>query len=165
MSFDTDIIISVLDPNGDREIIEISDSNIDGLQEMAEESTANGQSSIQKTVDEWKSEVNKFSKPGEILYGIVVDGIIVAMGGLNQDPYINDANVGRVRHVYVLKKYRGFGLSRIILNLIINLARENFKTLRLSTMNPVAASLYESMGFEKIDEFKATHIIRDLQNY
>ncbi|MFA7193865.1 MAG: GNAT family N-acetyltransferase [Candidatus Paceibacterota bacterium] len=146
----------------DYKIIEINDSNISILQDMANESTLDGDLFIQKTIDEWRSGVNTFSKPSEKLWGLTIDDEIIGLGGLNQDPYTENPEVGRVRHVYIMKKYRGLGLSKILMKLIINRAKQHFTSLRLSTKNPVAISLYESLGFEKTEEHKATHIIKDL---
>lgn len=143
-------------------IVEITDANISALQPLADEALSDGDKFIQKTIDEWKGGVNTFSKPGEKFWAITIGEEYIACGGLNQDPYTEDSTMGRVRHVYVLKKYRGLGYSKILLHLIINQAKEHFTSLRLSTYNPVAASLYESLGFEKVDIHKATHIIRDL---
>lgn len=148
----------------DYTVIEINDSNILSLQKMAEESKLRGEGVVEKTIAEWLSGKNKFEKVGEKLWGLVINNEIIGMGGLNQDPYLNDETVGRVRHVYIMKEYRGRGLSRVLLNLIISLAKEHYTTLRLSTHNPIAASLYESLGFEKVDEIKATHIIRGLSS-
>ncbi len=148
----------------DYQIIEISDSNIDNLQPLADEALADGDKFIQKTIDEWKGGANTFSKNGEKFWALVIGDEYIACGGLNQDPYTEDKTVGRVRHVYVLKKYRGQGYSKVILNLIMEQAKKYFHSLRLSTYNPVAASLYQSLGFEKVDEYKANYIIRNLNN-
>lgn len=143
-------------------IIEITDSTIDMLQPLADESTADGDTFIQKTIDEWKNGTNTFSKEGEKLWGMVIDDRLIGVGGLNRDPYSDNPAMGRVRHVYIAKEYRGKGLSKILMKLIIERAKEYFSSLRLATGNPIAAALYESLGFEKIDEYKGTHIIRDL---
>lgn len=146
----------------DYTIVEIDDSNISSLQKMIEESKQSGEGIVGRTVDEWLSGKNKFGNVGEKFWGLMVDNEIIGIGGLNQDPYLDDPQVGRVRHVYIMKKYRGHGLSRVLLNLIIDLAKKHYTTLRLATHNPIAASLYESLGFEKIDEIKATHVMRNL---
>lgn len=146
-------------------ILEINDSNIDSLEMIAKEATEENYSFVRKTIDEWKSGVNNFSKKGEKLWGIFINNKCIAIGGLNKDPYIDDKDVGRVRHVYVSKEYRGQGLSIILLKLIISEAKKNFKSLRLSTHNPIAASLYESNGFNKVDGVKVTHEIKDLGEF
>jgi RimJ/RimL family protein N-acetyltransferase len=146
-------------------ILETDSSLISSLKELAEEATRAGDNFVQKTIEEWENGKNTFSKPGEKLWLISIENEIVAMGGLNRDPYIDNDKVGRVRHVYVSKKYRGQGLSKVLLKLIIDEAKKHFKILRLSTHNPIAASLYESFGFEKNDTYKATHIIKNLETY
>lgn len=146
----------------DYKIIEISDENIDSLEPLSEEALLDGDTFIRRTINDWKEGENKFSKPGEKFWGFFIDGECIAIGGLNIDPYVedNDGSIGRVRHVYVLRKYRGQGLSKVLMKLIMDEAKKNFTTLRLSTHNPVAASLYESLDFEKKEGAKVTHILK-----
>lgn len=144
-------------------IIEIDDDNISMLQPIADEAIANGDAFVEKTIREWRDGTNKFSKPNEQLWGVTIDENLVGIGGLNQDIYVNDPAIGRVRHVYIAKNYRGRGLSKVLLRLIIDRASAHFKTLRLYTDNPVAGYLYESMGFEKEKGDKVSHIIKDLK--
>ena len=140
-------------------LVEINDTNISSLQILANEADIEGYPFVQKTITEWKNGTNAFSKPGEKLWGLFVDDTCVGIGGLNQDPYVRDALVGRVRHVYISRKYRGRGLSKVLLGLIVAEARKSYTKLRLSTSNPIAASLYESAGFAKAEGQKVTHIM------
>ncbi len=143
----------------DYKAIQITDENISSLDKLDLEATAEGYYSVRKTIDEWVSGVNDFSKQGEKFWGIFVLGECVAIGGLNIDQYVDDKNIGRVRHIYVSQKYRRQGLAKLLVNMIIQEARKNFTTLRLFTSNPIAALAYESMGFKKSNEYKATHIL------
>ncbi len=142
------------------QILEINNFNILLLLGLAEEADAGGYLFVQKTITEWNDGTNNFSKPGEKLWGIFIADECIGIGGLNQDPYVNDKTIGRVRHLYISKKYRGLGLSKLLMQLIVNKAKENFTTLRLSTQNPVADSLYESLGFTKTTGEKVTHIMK-----
>ncbi len=142
-------------------IIEIGEQDLDSIQKLADEQNLENDSTfVQRTVDEWKNGINTFSKPGEKFWGIVVDNEIVGIGGINQDPFTDDTTLGRVRHVYIAKKYRRQGLARVLLNKIILHARSHFKYLRLATKNPVAALLYESLGFVK-DDSKTPRDVRE----
>ena len=89
----------------------------------------------------------------------------IAIGGLNIDPFIegNEGTIGRVRHLYVSNKYRRQGLSKVLMSLILTEAKKNFKILRLSTNNPVAAHLYETLGFIKVEGHKVTHVLNNLK--
>jgi ribosomal protein S18 acetylase RimI-like enzyme len=115
---------------------------------------------VQRTIDEWLLHINSFSKKGEVLYGISVDDKIVAIGGLNIDPFLDDESIGRVRHLYVHRDYRENGFSKVLLKNIIRKAKKHFTYLRLSTTNEIAAELYEKLGFERVKEHKATHSMK-----
>ena len=81
------------------------------------------------------------------------------MCGLNVDPYIDDAGVGRVRHLYVLTAWRRLGVGRELVEQVIRAARGRFTTLRLSTSNPAAARLYEALGFHPAERAHCTHVL------
>ena len=143
----------------DYSITEITDSNIDSLNELAQDAIADGHTSVQRTIDEWKDGSNKFSKDGEKIWGIFLSDQCIGIGGINQDPFIDDRTVGRVRHLYISTQYRRLGLSKVLLKLILTHAKKYFTSLRLSTKNPIAASFYESFGFKKTDGIKVTHLL------
>lgn len=135
-------------------IKEIDNNNTDSIISLRDESHLDGTKLVDKMIDEWKSGENTFSKPGEKAWGLFVGDQCIAFAGINIDPYLegNDGSVGRVRHVYVAQAYRGKGLSKVLMNLILPHAREHFKVVRLATMNPIAAHVYESFGFAKTGE-------------
>ena len=126
-------------------INQITEFNLDFINPLANEAQFEGYGFVQRTIDEWKSGINTFSKDGEILFGIFISNSCIGIGGLNVDPYIDDPSIGRT----------------LLLNKIIRLASEHFKLLRLYTENPAASSFYESIGFLGINADKVTHVLRD----
>lgn len=141
------------------QVIEIVDSNFSLIKELANEAVAVGHSLGRKLLEEWKDGSNTFANPGEKLWGVAANGVYVAFGGLNVDPYANEVTVGRIRHIYVASNARGRGVGRFLMENILAEAKKHFKVVRLSTKNPVAASLYESLGFLKTDGHKVTHVL------
>ncbi len=132
-------------------IIQINDKNISTLKPLGIEALKDEHRFVNRAIDKWKSGENKFSKPGENFWGLFVEKKCIAIGGLVTDNYIkkNNGTIGRVKHVYVAKKYRGLGLSKIIMKLILDEAEKNFKFLRLSATDSIAFHLYESLGFKE----------------
>ena len=124
------------------------------------ESEAHGLSFVRRLADEWASGANRFDRPGEALFAAREAAGIVAIGGLNVDPYAADARIGRVRHLYVLTAHRRRGLGARLVTEIIAAARGHFHTLRLSTSNPDAVRLYERLGFgRRADAAHCTHLL------
>jgi len=115
---------------------------------------------VDKTKQEWHSGKNSFSKNGEAFF-LVYDGeVLVGCGGVNIDPYTDNAKIGRVRHLYVLPAYRRKGIARSLVNEIINKSRHSFSVLRLraNSLNIGSYDFYLSCGFQetKGNEFE-TH--------
>ena len=140
------------------EIFEIGGDSIDKLEELALDAVEDGYNIVRKTIDQWKNGTNTFSDYREVLYGVKVNENIIAIGGINIDPYLMDFDIGRLRHVYVHRDYRQQGIATALLEKILNEYAYHFTVLRLICRNEVAMQLYESYGFKKVVEFKATHI-------
>jgi GNAT superfamily N-acetyltransferase len=131
------------------EIKQISKFNLGSLESLAKEAQSEGYGFVQKTIDEWKNGINDFSKQGETLFGIFLSNLCIGIGGLNVDPYIDDPRTGRIRHMYISQKHRNKGFAKLLMKKIMKIAINHFKKIRLLTTNPMAASLYESLGFAK----------------
>jgi GNAT superfamily N-acetyltransferase len=124
------------------------------------DSEAQGLRFVRRLADEWADGVNRFDRPGEALFFARDGSTAVGVGGLNIDPYEDDATVGRVRHLYVLSAYRRRGIGERLVTAIVDAARGRFQALRLLTSNPDAARLYERMGFaRRRDEADCTHAL------
>ena len=141
------------------QLIEFSDNNFLLINDLLEESTREGFQFIKRTIDDWNTRKNTFSADGEKLFGIVADMALIGIGGLNRDPYNGDPGTGRVRHLYISRVHRRKGYATLLMNTIIDKAREHYKKLRLFTDDPVASEFYYALGFQKSDARKETHIL------
>jgi GNAT superfamily N-acetyltransferase len=113
----------------------LGDPRAAGFDALQAESEQAGLRFLRRLADEWASGANRFDRPGEVLFGARIRGELVAVGGLNVDPYATAPRVGRVRHVYVLSAYRRLGVGRQLVAEIVAEARGRFDSLRLSTAN------------------------------
>ena len=111
-----------------------------------------GQRFVRRLADDWASGANRFDRPGERLLGAWREGALVGVGGLNVDPYAGRDGVGRVRHLYVLSTCRRLGIGARLVEAIVEAARGRFDRLRLRTLDPEAARLYERLGFSRRDD-------------
>lgn len=120
---------------------------VDGLGALIVNSERAGSRFVRRLAEEWDSGANRFDRPGEALFAAWIGGRMVGVCGLNVDPYANEPGIGRVRHLYVLSGDRRLGIGERLVAEVIQAARSPFTTLRLRTGNPVAARLYEKLGF------------------
>ena len=114
-----------------------------------------GGSFLLRLRDEWRSGATRFDRPNEILLGAFLDGRLVGVGGLTRDPWQPD--IGRLRHLYVLREMRGRGVGRLLVSRIVEEARRSFPAIRLRTRASEARRLYESFGFIPTAEPFETH--------
>ena len=129
------------------------------LDALTAESEADGLRFVRKLADEWASGVNRFARDGEALFAAWTDDRLAGVCGLNVDPYTAASGVGRVRHLYVRHDHRGRGIGGALVRAVLEAARGRFQTLRLSTGNPAAARLYETLGFARRDASDCTHVL------
>ena len=131
--------------------------NGDVLKALAAEASAEGFRFVDRLVREWTTGVNRFSRPGEKLLGVLDGENVVAVGGLNCDPYAEQDHVGRLRHIYVHPRYRRLGIGRkLVTTLLVGLG-EHFDKVRLRTSTAAAAQFYLACEFRSSDEEDATH--------
>lgn len=120
------------------------------LTHLVKESKKEGFRFLERLVNDYETGANKFNKPGESLYGLFnKEGVLIAIGGLNLDPFSKEEKVGRLRRFYVSKNYRRIGLGRILLSQIICDAKNFYNVLVLHTDTEQGDKFYTSLGFSK----------------
>lgn len=140
------------------EIVRLKQLPRDDLQPLLAESRAQGYEFIDRLVTEYVNGSNQFQKSGEGLYGIYCKQQLIAIGGLNRDPYGDESDVARVRHVYVLAAWRNQGVGKKLIETIIEAAKGQFSLLTLRTFSHEADGFYRALGFQKMPQIKhATH--------
>lgn len=118
------------------------------------EARAAGFRFVDRFVSKFETGENRFDAPGEKLLGAFCDDELIGFGGLNRDPY-ETAEVGRIRHLYVLEKHRRMGVAKALVLELLNDC--HFQTVQLRTPNVSADRFYESIGFARIDGENASH--------
>jgi len=104
---------------------------IPGIERLQQEACDEGYDFIETLVKEWESATNRFHGPGEILCGYVDEGLLVAVGGLNCDPFAGRPDMGRIRRVYVRSAWRNRGIGRTLVAVLVDHARTHFSCVRL----------------------------------
>lgn len=130
-----------------------------GVEILQSEAQVEGYEFIDTLVEDWASGTNRFDAPGEALCGCLDQGLLVAVGGLNCDPFAGRPDMGRIRRVYVRSAWRNRGMGRALVTALVEEARNHFTCVRLRAENAGAARLYESMGFVPIDSPDASHML------
>ena len=131
---------------------------VPGMECLQSEARAEGYDSIETLVEEWASAENRFDAPGEILCGRLDHGLLVAVGGLNCDPFAGRADVGRIRRVYVRPAWRDKGIGGALVTTLIEQARTHFRCVRLRAEMRMRHA-FTRIGFAPIASPEATHIL------
>jgi GNAT superfamily N-acetyltransferase len=132
---------------------------VPGIEKLRAEAAAGGYTFLDTLVEDWATGRNRFDGPGEALFGFFDNGRLVAIGGLNVDPLAGQADMGRIRRVYVMEEFRNRGIGWALMKALMEEARKGFARVRLRAGNADAARLYERLGFEPLANSEATHIL------
>jgi GNAT superfamily N-acetyltransferase len=130
----------------------------DGIEALEAEAEGEGFSFIKRLVSDWHSGSNRFSAPGECLMGAFNDDRLIAIGGLNIDPYMASADDGRLRHLYVSNTNRRQGIGAALVDRLLAHAKGRFAIVRLRTDTSAAADFYFKCGFRPSDDGTASHV-------
>jgi len=112
---------------------------------------------VRRLVDDWLSGTNRFDKPGELLVGAVHKHSLIGLCGINQDPYVEAADIGRLRHLYVAADFRKTGVGGLLVKRCLGKSSKKFSKVRLRTSNDSASAFYKKIGFTEILDKTATH--------
>ena len=140
----------------------VGDLNSLDIARLVEESEEEGYRFVTRLVTEFEDGSNTFNKAGEVLYCVKnTDGSVVAIGGINQSPFSQEADVGRLRRFYVLDAVRREGVGTLLLQSIIDHAKHHFKEITVRTESAKADAFYRAGGFSFDDSAsETTHILR-----
>lgn len=104
---------------------------------------------VQRLSNDWHQGSNRFAERGEALFEARLERRLVAICGLNQDPYSALDAVGRLRHLYVAPDRRRLGVGKVLTTVVLSYAASSFRTVRLRTDRPDADRFYLALGFTR----------------
>jgi GNAT superfamily N-acetyltransferase len=136
-------------------ILEVAD--IGAIHALATEAESEGFRFVTRLLNDLASGAAQLETESEFFKGIFDRDSLVALGGITPDPYIDDHQVGRVRHVFVTRAYRGRGVGRLLMRSIEAQASGRYRRLRLRTDSAAAAAFYERLGYARVTQESATH--------
>jgi GNAT superfamily N-acetyltransferase len=102
---------------------------------------------IQWLVEDWEDGTNRFLRPGEAFYTACIGSRLVAVCGLNQDPFMSKPGIARLRRLYVLPDVRRVGIGRRLVTSVLEEAGKHFWMVRLRTTGKGAAAFFITLGF------------------
>jgi len=122
----------------------------DGIDELARSARNEGFRFLDRLIGDHRSGDNRFARLGEVLLAIRENGRLIAIGGLNIDPFDRSGTTGRLRRLYVDPTCRGRGVGKALAHALENVAVQHFDRLRLFTDHANAARFYRSLGYSEV---------------
>ncbi|MCK0471888.1 GNAT family N-acetyltransferase [Halalkalibacter sp. APA_J-10(15)] len=120
------------------------------MDSLVKQSKQDGFRFLERLINDYENGSNTFNDFGEVLFGVFnEEDVLVAIGGLNKDPYSNEKSIGRLRRFYVSKEYRRNGVGSLLVKKMIDEAKRYYNILVLHTDTEQADKFYTSLGFLK----------------
>jgi GNAT superfamily N-acetyltransferase len=137
---------------------------ISGFEALRVEAAEQDFGFLDRLTSDWDKGRNTFSADGETLLGAFYHNQLIAVGGLNKDPYVSDSATARIRHLYVLSLWRRRSVGRSLVKRLLDIAETKFSRVRIRTDTLEAASFYENCGFVRIEDETASHCWKAHEN-
>lgn len=135
----------------------LSRADLPALRELAALADAEGFRFVGRLLDDLELNRVALDAPCEFFVARVEGEQLLAVGGVTLDPYVDDASIGRLRHVYVRPDVRGKYIGRALIRYLEGRAQGCYTSLRLRTDTPAASQFYERLGYAPLDSKSATH--------
>ena len=132
------------------QVSRISELDEVAIAHLLAESQSQGFRLVERLVQDFSTGVNRFDRAGEVLFAASLEGRVVGIGGLNQDPYCNDPKVGCFRHLYVESVWRPQGIGRLLVGQIVDEASKHYQLLTLRTNTLAGDRFYQRLGFKTV---------------
>ena len=127
-------------------IAQITTWPVEGLDTLMAESDQEGFRFLRRLGDDWGSGLNRFSNPGEALFGVFDQTNLLAVGGINRE----SVDCARLRRFYVKKEARRRGVGRQLAQHILMFVSPHYSRVVLFTDTEPADRFYCSLGFVRV---------------
>jgi len=146
-------------------ILKVEELRLAELDPLIRESEAEGFLFLRRLQTEWEEGTNRFNQEHEGIYTLRDAGALVAIGGINQDPFSADHRTARLRRFYVKQSERRKGLGRKMVMHILTVASGHFDFVTLRTDTRIGSRFYEALGFVRVYGVPETTHRRCLNNH
>lgn len=132
------------------------------VSQLVAESEEEGYRFLSRLVHDYEDGSNTFNQNGEALFGVWEGSDkLVAIGGINRNPYNDNKDEARLRRFYTLGDVRRKGVGSQLLSELVKHAKGNFSKITCRTESTRADKFYRSNGFEEThDTPDTTHVMK-----
>lgn len=115
------------------------------ITDLGMDARRDGHRSVDRLVDEWVDDRNRFDRPGECLLLAYGGGILAGVGGVTVEP--TDISLFRVRRLYVRVAARRHGVGRLIVETLLHHVRSHTGVVTVNAGTAEASAFWLRMGF------------------
>lgn len=125
---------------------------------LAIEARREGYRFLDRLIDEWSDDSNRFDRNGECLLMVFIGKVPAGIGGLTTEPRI--AGALRIRRFYIHPSARGQGIGRMLADMLIDRARQATTLLTVHSGSEDASAFWQALGFQPCLGDGYSHLLR-----
>jgi GNAT superfamily N-acetyltransferase len=112
---------------------------------------AEGHRHMARLEADFASGAQRFDGEGEALLAAYLEGALVAIGGVTQEPANPSGSAMRMRRLYVLPPARRRGVATSIANALLSEALNHTRLVTVHAGDPGAARFWEALGYAPVE--------------
>lgn len=113
---------------------------------------------VNRLKSEWEDATNRFDAIGEFLLSVSEADRTIGICGVNNDPYVAEHGISRLRHLYVLPDCRNQSVGSDLVNACLDGLSDSIRKVRLRVPEAGTGLFYEKLGFKPVCDSTASHI-------
>jgi GNAT superfamily N-acetyltransferase len=124
-----------------------------GFSELEADAKADGHEHMTRFAAEFTQSRAMF----HAIFACHLDGGLVGIGTITDEPASSQQSVWRMRRLYVHRKFRRRKIARAIANALLREAAGKASTVTVHAGNDDAAQFWEAMGFSRVEDKPWSH--------
>jgi GNAT superfamily N-acetyltransferase len=132
------------------QLVRVVDDLPDEFPVLRAAAEAEGHKHMTRLAAEFAAGAQRFAKDGEVLLAAYLDGALVAIGGVTEEPS-DPAGALRMRRLYVLAEFRRQGVGTRLANALLNEALSHRRLVTVHAGNSDAERFWEAVGYEAVE--------------
>ena len=106
---------------------------------------------------DFASGAQRFDQAGEVLLAAFLEGELVGIGGVTQEPAAHPGEALRMRRLYVLPQARRRGVASSLADALLNEALSHTRLVTVHAGNPDAERFWDALGYARVADRPWSH--------
>jgi len=142
------------------QLVRVSGGLPDDFPALRAAADAEGHRHMARLETDFTAGAQRFEADGEVLLAAYLEGELVAIGGVTQEPTLQPGEALRMRRLYVLPRARRRGVATTLANALLNEALTRTRLVTVHAGASDAGRFWEALGYAPVTDRPWSHQFR-----